>query len=92
MEHLCIVIGYVDPETGSIRKNHITFLDCESGISSKALADIMLGFVRNHQDPSKMCSQAYDGASDMSRNKMELKLEYHLSTTSPITPIAFLTV
>ena len=26
----------------------------------------MLGFIRNHLDPSKKCGQAYDGASNMS--------------------------
>ena len=44
----------------------VTFLECDSNITGKALADKMLGFVRNYLDPSKMHGQAYDGASNMS--------------------------
>ena len=65
-EQLCIVIRYVEPETASIREDLITFLECDSGITGKALADKMLGFVRNYLEPSKMRGQAYDGASNMS--------------------------
>ena len=65
-EQLCIVIRYVEPETASIKEDLVTFLECDGAITGKALADKMLGFVRNHLDPSKMCGQAYDGASNMS--------------------------
>ena len=65
-EQLCIVIRYVEPGTVSIREDLVTFLECDSGITGKALTDNMLGFVRNHLDPSKMHGQAYDGASNMS--------------------------
>ena len=62
---LCIAIRYVEPETASIKEDLVTFLECDSG-TGKVLADKMLGFVRNHLDPSKMHGQAYDGASNMS--------------------------
>ena len=65
-EQLCIVIRYVEPGTASIREDLITFLECDSDITGKALADKMLGLVRNHLNPSKMRSQAYHGASNMS--------------------------
>ena len=65
MEQLCIVIRYVDLETASIREDRITFLECESGITGKSLADKMLSFIRNHLYPLKIRSQAYDGASNM---------------------------
>ena len=65
-EQLCIVIRYVEPETASIREDLVTFLECDSGITGKALADKMLGFVRHHLNSSKLRSQAYDGASNMS--------------------------
>ena len=65
-EQLCIVIRYVEPETASIREDLVTFLECDSGITGKALADKMLGFVRNHLGSSKIRGQAYDGASNMS--------------------------
>ena len=32
------------------------------------MADKMLGFIRNHLDPSKMHGQAYDGTSNISGN------------------------
>ena len=57
--------SYVEPKAASIREDLVTFLECDSGITGKALADKMLGFVRNHLDPS-ICGQAYDGASNMS--------------------------
>ena len=65
-EQLCIVIRYVEPETASISEGFVTFLECDSGITGKALADKMLGFVRNHLDPSKMHCQPSDEASNMS--------------------------
>ena len=87
-----LVIRYVEPETASIGEDLVRFLECDSGITGKALADKMLGFIRNHLDPSKMPTQAYDGASNMSEIQTELQLEYLLSTPSPFTPIALLTV
>ena len=60
-EQLCTVIRYVEPETASIREDL-----CDSGITGKALADRMLGLIRNHLDPSKMHCLAYDRASNMS--------------------------
>ena len=65
-EQFCIIIRYVEPETSSIREDLVTFLECDSGITGKALADKMLDFVRHHPNPSKLRSQAYDGASNMS--------------------------
>ena len=59
-------IRYVEPETASIREDLITFQECDSGITGKALADKMLGFIRNHLDPSEMRGQTYDGTSTMS--------------------------
>ena len=67
-EQLCIVIRYVEPETASIREDLVTFPECDSGITGKALADKMLGFIRNHLNPSNMRNQAYDRARNMSGN------------------------
>ena len=65
-EQLCIVIRYVEPDAASSEEGLVIFLECDSGITGKALADKMLGFVRNLLDPSKMRGQAYDRASNMS--------------------------
>ena len=65
-EQLSLVLRYVDPETSFIQEDLVTFLECDSGTTGEALADLILGFVTNHLDPSKMRGQAYDGASNMS--------------------------
>lgn len=44
----------------------MTFFECDSGITGRALADKMLVYVRNHLNPSKMHGQVYNGASKMS--------------------------
>jgi hypothetical protein len=56
-------LRYVEP---FIREDLVTFLECDSGTTSEALADLILGFITNHLDPSKLHGQAYDGASNMS--------------------------
>ena len=65
-EQLCIVLRYVDPETNAIREDLILFLECECGLTGQALADKMMGFVRNNLGRSKIHDQAYDGTSNMS--------------------------
>ena len=91
-EQLCIVIRYVEPETASIREDLVTFLECDSGITDKALDDKMLGFIRNHLDPSKMWNQAYDGGSNMSGKANGAAARISSQYRSPFTPIALLTV
>ena len=74
---------YLEPEAASIRGNLVTFLECDSGITGKALVDKMLGFIRNHLYPSKISCQAYDGASNMSgktnRAAARISSQYPLS-------------
>ena len=65
-EQLCIVLRYVEAESSLIREDLVTFLECDNGVTGEALADMMLGFITDHLDPSKMRGQAYDGASNMS--------------------------
>ena len=65
-EQLSIVLRYIELETSSIGEDLVAFLECDSGTTGEALADLILGFITNHLDPSKMCDQAYDGASNMS--------------------------
>ena len=59
-------MSYVEPETFFIREDLVTSLECDSGITGEALAEMTLGFLTNRLDPSKMQGQAYDGASNMS--------------------------
>ena len=68
-EQLCIVLRYVEPMTSVIKEDLVTILECDSGITGEALADMMLGFVRENLDPSKLRGQAYDGAGNMAGKK-----------------------
>ena len=62
-EQLCIVLRYVESMTSVIKEDLVTILECDSGITGEALADLMLGFVRENLDPSMLHGQAYDGAA-----------------------------
>jgi hypothetical protein len=53
-EQLRIVLRYVEPETSFIREDLVTFLECDSGTTGDALADLILSFITNHLDPSKL--------------------------------------
>ena len=45
----------------------MSFLECDSGISGRALAEMMVDFLRKHSlDPTILRGQAYDGAGNMS--------------------------
>ncbi|XP_011404810.1 PREDICTED: 52 kDa repressor of the inhibitor of the protein kinase-like [Amphimedon queenslandica] len=65
-EQLCLVLRYVETSSCQIRKDLVTFLECDGGITGDALSDMMLKFLSDHLDPSKLRGQAYDGASNMS--------------------------
>ena len=59
---MCIVLPYVELVSSQI----VAFLECDGGVTGEALADMILQFVNNHLDSSKLRGQAYDGASNMS--------------------------
>ena len=65
-EQLCIVLRYVEPMSCQIKEDLVAFLECDSGVTGEALSDMMLKFLNDHLDPSKLRGQAYDGASNMS--------------------------
>ena len=70
MEQLSIVLRYVDPNDCCIKEDLVTFIECDSGISGRALADKMLSFINTHGlDPTNLRGQAYDGAGNMSGKK-----------------------
>ena len=51
----------------SVREDFVTFLECDRGITGRALADKTLTFLSSHGlDPSNLWGQAYDGAGNMS--------------------------
>ena len=66
-EQLAIVLRHVDPDNNQIREDLVDFVECDTGITGKALADKMLEFLKKQcLDLSKLCGQTYDGAASMS--------------------------
>ena len=47
-----------------IKEDLVAFLEYDSGVTGEALSDMMLKFLNDHLDPSKLRGQAYDGASN----------------------------
>ena len=68
-EQLCIVLRYVEPVSSKIKEDLVTILECDSGITGEALTSMMLGFVTENLNPSKLRGQAYDGAGNMAGKK-----------------------
>ena len=66
-EQLSLVVRYVNEDDSQICEDFITFLECESGVSGQAIADMMVSFLKPHGlNPANLCGQAYDGAGIMS--------------------------
>ena len=66
-EQLSLVLRYVNQEDNQIREDFTAFVECDCGITGRALADKILTFLSSHGlDPSKLRGQAYDGAGNMS--------------------------
>ena len=69
-----------------IRQDLVTFLECDSGVSGKVLADKMLGFVPTYFDPSKLHGQTYDGTSNVYGNGVGASLCIHLLCRLAVPP------
>ena len=66
-EQLSLVLRYVSQEDKQIREDFVSFVECDCGITGRALASKILQFFSSHGlDPSKLRGQAYDGAGNMS--------------------------
>ena len=60
-------MSYVNEDDSQICEDFITFLECESGVSGQAIADMMVSFLKAHGlNPASLCGQTYDGAGNMS--------------------------
>ena len=60
-------MSYVNEDDSQICEDFITFLECESGVSGQAIADMMVSVLKAHGlNPASLCGQAYDGADNMS--------------------------
>ena len=68
-EQLSIVLRYVDPENFLIRKDLISFLECDTEVTGRCLADKILGCLNEYGlDIAKLRGQAYNGAGSMARS------------------------
>lgn len=66
-EQLSLVLRYVSPQDKQIREDFVSFVECDCGITGRALASKILEFLSSHGlDLSKLRGQAYDGAGNMS--------------------------
>ena len=66
-EQLSLVLRDVSPEDNQIRDDFVAFIECDCGITGRALANKILTFLSSHGlDPSKLQGEAYDGAGNMS--------------------------
>ena len=65
-EQLRLVVRYVNPDDFQIREDLVSFIECDSGITGRAIADKVISFLSTHGlDPTKLRGQAYDGAGNM---------------------------
>ena len=47
-EQLSLVLRYVDRESSQIREDLVSFVECDTGVSGKDIANKMLSFLRIH--------------------------------------------
>ena len=65
-EQLAIVLRYVDPDDLQIREDLVEFVECDAGVTGRAVAEKMTGFIQSSGlDLNKLRGQAYDGAGNM---------------------------
>ena len=65
-EQLSLVLRFVNRESNQIREDLVTFVECDTGVTGRNLADKMLNFLNSQGvDLTKMRGQAYDGAGSM---------------------------
>ena len=63
---LSIVLRYVNPDTVEIREDFVGFVECDTEVTGRCLADKILGFLTALQLDQKMLrGQGYDGAGSM---------------------------
>lgn len=65
-EQLAIVLRYVHPDNHQIREDLVEFVECDSGVTGRAIAEKITESIQsNGLDLSKLRGQAYDGAGNM---------------------------
>ena len=66
-EQLGIVLRYVNSSDNLIREDLVTFVECDTGVTGRAIANKLLTFITSSGlDPKMLRGQSYDGAGNMS--------------------------
>ena len=66
-EQLSLVLRYVDPDNLQVHEDFVQFIECDTGITGRALAEKMTSFIEAHGlDLHKLRGQGYDVAGNMS--------------------------
>ena len=65
-QQLALALRYVDPGNLQIREYLVEFIECDNGVTGRAIAERITGFIQSSGlDPTKLRGQAYDGAGNM---------------------------
>ena len=65
-EQLSLVVRYVDHGSLLVREDLVAFIECDTGISGRAIADKIISCLQAYGlDLSNLRGQAYDGAGNM---------------------------
>ena len=65
-EQLALALRYVDHGNLQIREDLVEFIECDTGVTGRAIAEKITGFIQlSGLDPTKLRGQAYDGAGNM---------------------------
>ena len=63
---ISLVLRYLDPDTLSVREDQIGFVECDTGITGRALTDKIISSLQEFGlDLSNLRWQVYDGAGKM---------------------------
>ena len=66
-EQLGTVLRYVNSSDNLIREDLVTFVECDTGVTGRAIANKLLTFITSSGvDPKMLRGQSYDGAGNMS--------------------------
>lgn len=84
------MLRYVDPESLLIREDYVEFIECDTGITGRALAEKITEFIQsNALDPSMLRGQAYgnmagktNGAAAIISSQFPLALYFYCASHS----------
>ena len=65
-QQLALALRYVDPGNLQIREDLVEFIECDTGVTGRTIAEKITGFIQSRSlDPTKFRGQGYDEAGNM---------------------------